>query len=57
MSVVTEKFPDISFIKDEKIEDVLSQMINDYQSKYKELTGKDISLAKSSLRPVTPTSI
>lgn len=47
MSVVTEKFPDISFIKDEKIEDVLSQMINDYQSKYKELTEKDISLAKS----------
>lgn len=47
MGIVTDKFPDISFIKDAKVEEVLSRMINDYQDKYKEITGKEISLAKA----------
>ena len=47
MGTVTDKFPDISFIKDAKVEEVLSRMINDYQDKYKEITGKEISLAKA----------
>ena len=33
--MVTDNFPDISFIDNSTIEDVLTQMINDYQSKYK----------------------
>lgn len=47
MSGVTDMFPDISFIGDEQVTDVLGQMIRDYQDKYKELTGKEISLAKA----------
>lgn len=47
MSIVTDKFPDISFIDDASMEDVLTQMINDYQDKYKEITKKDISLAQA----------
>lgn len=47
MGTVTDKFPDISFIKDTKVEELLSRMINDYQDKYKEITGKEISLAKA----------
>ena len=31
--MVTDNFPDISFIDNSTIEDVLTQMINDYQSK------------------------
>lgn len=44
MSVVTENFPDISFIDDATVEETMNQMIADYQEKYKELTGKDVSL-------------
>lgn len=40
-----DNFPDISFIDDTTIEDVVTQMINDYQDRYKELTGKEVSLA------------
>ncbi len=40
-----ENFPDISFIEDTTIEDVLTQMINDYQERYAEITGKEVSLA------------
>lgn len=47
MGVVSENFPDISFIDDSTVDDVLTQMINDYQEKYKELTGKEVSLAKA----------
>lgn len=47
MSIVTDKFPDISFIDDTSMEDVLTQMINDYQDKYKEITKKEISLAQA----------
>jgi phage-related baseplate assembly protein len=47
MENITESFPDISFIDDCTVDDVLTQMINDYQTKYKELTGKEASLAKA----------
>lgn len=47
MENITESFPDISFIDDSTIDDVLTQMINDYQTKYKELVGKEASLAKA----------
>lgn len=47
MGVVSENFPDISFIDNCTVEEVLAQMINDYQEKYKELTGKDVSLAQA----------
>lgn len=47
MGVVSENFPDISFIDNCTIDDVQTQMINDYQAKYKELTGKDITLAQA----------
>lgn len=47
MGTVSDNFPDISFIDDCTVEDVLAQMINDYQEKYKELTGKDVSLAQA----------
>ena len=36
MSVVTENFPDISFIDDATVEETMNQMIADYQEKYKE---------------------
>ena len=45
--MVTDNFPDISFIDNSTIEDVLTQMINDYQSKYKEITNKEAALAKA----------
>ncbi len=45
--MVTDNFPDISFIDDATIEDVLTQMINDYQTKYKEVTKKEVSLAQA----------
>lgn len=45
--MVTDNFPDISFIDDTTIEDVLTQMINDYQTKYKEVTKKEVSLAQA----------
>lgn len=39
-------FPDISFIDNSTIDEVLTQMINDYQSKYQEITGREVSLAQ-----------
>lgn len=47
MSAVTENFPDISFIDDATVEETMNQMIADYQEKYKELTGKDVSLGQA----------
>lgn len=48
MSVtVIENFPDINFIDDATVDEVLSQMINDYQDKYEELTGTSVSLARA----------
>lgn len=47
MGTVSENFPDISFIDDSTIEEVQTQMINDYQEKYKELTGREASLGQA----------
>lgn len=47
MGTVSDNFPDISFIENCTVEDVLAQMISDYQEKYKEITGKDVSLAQA----------
>lgn len=47
MGTVSESFPDISFIDDSTVDEVLAQMVNDYQEKYKELTGKEVSLAQA----------
>lgn len=45
MGVVTESFPDLSFIDNATVDEVLTQMINDYQEKYREITGKNAVLA------------
>ena len=47
MSNITQlkNIPDISFIDNRTIEDVQSEMISDFQSKYKELTGNEIELS------------
>ena len=45
--MVTDNFPDISFIEDATIEEVMATMIQDYQDKYKELTGREVSLGQA----------
>lgn len=47
MGIVSDNFPDISFIDNSTVDEVQTQMINDYQEKYKEITGKDVSLAQA----------
>lgn len=47
MSFSTDNFPDISFIDNTTIEELLTQMINDYLEKYEEITGKKASLAQA----------
>lgn len=39
-----EQFPDISFIEDSTIDDVLNAMMTDYSTKYQEITGETASL-------------
>ncbi len=43
----TENFPDISFIGNETIDGLVTQMINDYLDKYEEITGERIALAQA----------
>ncbi len=43
----TDNFPDISFIEDTTIDEVLNQMIDDFLAKYEEITGEKISLARA----------
>ncbi|MDE7300117.1 MAG: baseplate J/gp47 family protein [Lachnospiraceae bacterium] len=43
--MIADNFPDISFIDDATVDEVLTGMINDYQQKYRELTGREASLA------------
>ena len=43
----TTKFPEISFIDNSTIDEVLTAMINDFLDKYEEETSKRISLAKA----------
>lgn len=45
--MVMDHFPDISFIDNAAVDEVMTEMVNDYQEKYKELTGKNISLARA----------
>lgn len=47
MGFVSGNFPDISFIDNVTVDDVMTQMIADYQEKYKEITGKEVSLAQA----------
>lgn len=44
---VIENFPDISFIENTEVNDVLNQMISDYQEKYKEITGTEVTLSQA----------
>lgn len=39
--------PDVSFIDDMQLEDVQTQMVRDYQDRYKEITGKDVVLDRA----------
>lgn len=43
-----DAIPDISFIGDVTVTDIMEQMIADYQSRYREVTGKEMELAKAS---------
>ncbi len=43
--MIADNFPDISFIDDATVDEVLTGMIHDYQQRYKELTGRDAALA------------
>lgn len=47
MGLNTDNFPDISFIENSTIDDVLTAMVNDFLDKHEELTGERISLAKA----------
>lgn len=42
-----DNYPDISFIENLTLEELQSQMISDFQSKYLELTGNEISLPQA----------
>ncbi|MCM1189794.1 MAG: baseplate J/gp47 family protein [bacterium] len=43
--MLADQFPEISFIDNTTVDEVLAEMINDYQTKYKEITGKESNLA------------
>lgn len=45
--MLTDNIPDISFIENATVEEVVAGLINDYQEKYKEITGKVVSLAQA----------
>lgn len=47
MNSTIENFPDISFIDNTQIDDVVNAMILDYQEKYKEITGNEIKLSQA----------
>ena len=42
-----DNIPEISFIENTKLEDVISRMINNFQERYKEITSKEYELAKA----------
>ena len=42
-----KNLPDISFIDDLRLEDIQTLLINTFQSKYKQITGKKITLARA----------
>lgn len=43
--MITDNFPDISFIDNVTVDEIMTDMIRDYQEKYRELTKKEASLA------------
>lgn len=45
--MITDNLPDISFIDSTTVDEVMTQMINDYQEKYREVTGRETSLAQA----------
>lgn len=47
MNSSLSNIPEISFIDNLTLSELTDQMIQDYQEKYKELTGKDVSLAQA----------
>lgn len=47
MNSTLSNFPDISFIDNLTIDTLIDEMINDYQDKYKEVTGINVSLAQA----------
>lgn len=44
---ILDNYPDISFIGGMTLEEMQGQMVNDFQEKYKEITGKEIGLARA----------
>ena len=47
MNSTLSNFPDISFIDNLTIDELINQMIIDYQNRYKEITGKEVILAQA----------
>lgn len=47
MNSSLSNIPEISFIDNLEISELTDQMIRDYQEKYKEITGKNVSLARA----------
>lgn len=47
MNSSLSNIPEISFIDNLQINELTDQMIQDYQEKYKEITGKDVSLGQA----------
>lgn len=45
--MIVDNFPDMSFIDNTTVDDVMDGMIRDYQEKYKQITGKEASLAQA----------
>lgn len=45
--MIADNFPDMSFIDNTTVDDVMDGMIRDYQEKYKQITGKEASLAQA----------
>ncbi|RDY27132.1 baseplate assembly protein [Lachnotalea glycerini] len=42
-----QDYPDISFIENKTLEEVVNEMISDFTSKYEEITGQSISLSEA----------
>lgn len=47
VSDLLDKIPDISFIEDLTLEQLQQEMVEDYQNRYEELTGRKVTLARA----------
>ena len=47
MNSILDSIPEISFIDDLTIDEIMQQMLNDYQTKYEEITGKSMELTQA----------